>query len=346
MPAGLGRRSGVGLAGWVRVVGTRGSDAAGRRQLRFSSRSLRAWPDGSPDVLPLCLANAHPSAAQPGFRSNRLLSVCFLPLSAWNIRTKSSLRRTRNSPGSLALSPHLVDWKNLALSVGRCRRHYFVAHLGRRHALPATPRIYLRTRIMGFLLAVLCHSRLRNGQHHLHLLGLLQHLSSRRRNPRSCPQYSARHFYFHYRHRHFVSGHADQHPWSASMAAGARLALHRQRLRGKALRLGRGALRHRHGPMDCFRFGVLFPARILPRPVLRSAGWKFFSHLRSRASRKEISAYLASFSGRPYVSLCLALQAQDGNRRGPRHAPYHSVHRSGRRSNAVTTPLVSGASAV
>src|SRR5258705_439855 len=186
----------------------------------------------------------------------------------------------------------------------------------------------------------------RDGQHHLHLLGLLQHLPSRRRNPRSCPQYSARHFYFHYRHRHFVSGHADQHPWRASMAAGARLALHRQRLRGKALRLGCGAFRHRHGSMDCFCFRVLFPARILPRPLLRCAGWKFFSHLRSRASRKEISAYLASFSGRPFVSLFLALQAQNRNCRRPGYAPDHSVHRSGRRSNAVTTPLVSGASAV
>src|SRR6267154_4621550 len=137
MPAGLGRRSRVGLAGWVRVVGTRGSDAAGRRQLRFSSRSLWARPHGPPDVLPLCLANAHPSSAQPGFRSNRLLSVCFLSLSARNIRTKGSLRRARNSPGSLALSPHLFDWKNLALSVGRCRRHHLVAHLGRCHALPA-----------------------------------------------------------------------------------------------------------------------------------------------------------------------------------------------------------------
>src|SRR5882757_792730 len=155
MPVGLGRRSSVGLAGWVRVVGTRGSDAAGRRQLRFSSRSLRARPHGPPDVLPLCLANADPSAAQPGFRSNRLLSVCFLSLSTRNIRTKGSLRRTRNSPGSLALSPHLFDWKNLALSVGRCRRHYFVAHLGRCHALPATPRIYLRAWIVGFLLAIL-----------------------------------------------------------------------------------------------------------------------------------------------------------------------------------------------
>src|SRR5712671_5359366 len=346
MPAGLGRRSSVGFAGWVRVVGTWGSDAAGRRELRFSSRSLRARTHGPPDVLPLCLANADPSAAQPGFGSNRLLSVCFLSLSTRNIRTKGSLRRTSNSPGSLALSPHLVDWKNLALPVGRCCRHHSVAHLGRRHALPATPRVHLRTRIMGFLLAVLCHSRLRDSQHYLHLLGLLQHLPSRRRNPRSCPQYSARHFYFHYRHRHFVSGHADQHPWRLAMAAGARLALHRQRLRGKALRLGRRALRHRHGPMDCFRFRVLFPARILPRPLLRSAGWKFFSHLRSRASRKEISAYLAPFFGRPDLSLSLALQAQNRNCRRPGHAPDHSIHRSGRRSNAVTTPLVSGASAV
>src|SRR6266404_1180217 len=118
MPAGLGRRSSVGFAGWVRVVGTWGSDAAGWRQLRFSSRSLRARPHGPLDVLPLCLANADPSATQPGFRSNRLLAVCFLYLSARNIRTKGSLRRTRNSPGSLALSPHLFDWKNLALSVG------------------------------------------------------------------------------------------------------------------------------------------------------------------------------------------------------------------------------------
>src|SRR5712672_3983108 len=175
MPAGLGRRSSVGFAGWVRVVGTWRSDAAGWRRLRFSSRSLRARPHGPLDVLPLCLANADPSAAQPGFRSNRLLSVCFLSLSARNIRTKGSLRRTRNSPGSLALSPHLFDWKNLALSVGWCCRYYFVAHLGRRHALPAAPRIYLRTRIVGFLMAILCHSRLRDGQHHLHLLGLLQH---------------------------------------------------------------------------------------------------------------------------------------------------------------------------
>src|SRR5712672_3219138 len=346
MPAGLGRWSRVGLAGWVRVVGTWGSHAAGRRQLRFSSRSLRARPHGPPDVLPLRLANADPSSAKPRVRRDRLLSVCFLSLSTRNIRTKGSLRRTRNSPGSLALSPHLFDWKNLALSVGRCGWHHFVAHLGWRHALPATPRIYLRARIVGFLLAVLCHSRLRDGQHHLHLLGLLQHLPSRRRNPRSCPQYSARHFYFHYRHRHFVSGHADQHPWRASMAAGARLALHRQRLRGKALRLGRRSLRHCHGPMDCFRFRVLFAARILPRPLFRCAGWKFLSHLRSRASRKEISAYLASFFGRPYVSLCLALQAQNRNCRRPGHAVDHSIHRSGSRSNAVTTPLVSGASAV
>src|SRR5882724_3331246 len=149
MPAGLGRRSSVGLAGWVRVVGTWRSDAAGRRQLRFSSRSLRARTHGPPDVLPLCLANADPSAAQPGFRSNRLLSVCFLSLSTRNIRTKGSLRRTSNSPGNPAVSPHLFDWKNLALSVGRCCRYYFVAHLGRRHALPTAPRLHLRAGIVG-----------------------------------------------------------------------------------------------------------------------------------------------------------------------------------------------------
>src|SRR5258705_439853 len=189
MPAGLGRRSSVGLAGWVRVVGTWRSDAAGRRQLRFSSRSLRARPHGPPDVLPLCLANADPSSAKPRFRRDRLLTVRFLSVSARNLWTKGSLRRTRNSPGSLALSPHLFDWKNLALSVGRCRRHHLVAHLGRCHALPAAPRLHLRAGIVGLLLAVLCHSRLRDGQHHLHLLGLLQHLPSRRRNPprRSTP---------------------------------------------------------------------------------------------------------------------------------------------------------------
>src|SRR5882762_3811962 len=178
MPAGLGRWSRVGLAGWVRVVGTWGSHAAGRRQLRFSSRSLRTRPHGPPDVLPLCLANADPSSAKPRVRRDRLLSIRFLPLSTWQIRTKSSLRRARNSPRNPALSPHRFHWEDLTLSMGRRCRHHLVAHLGRRHAFPAAPRLHVRAGIVGLLLAVLCYARVRDGQHHLHLLGLLQHLPS------------------------------------------------------------------------------------------------------------------------------------------------------------------------
>jgi len=65
---------------------------------------------------------------------------------------------------------------------------------------------------------------------------------------------------------------------------------------------GASAFRHCHGPMDCFRFRVLFAARILRVPTPR-AGWKisFASSLGVHPEKNfRISLF---FSGRPYVFL-------------------------------------------
>src|SRR5258708_4699500 len=157
--AGLGRRRSARVARRLCLVRTGRCDAACWGQLRFPSRSLRPRPHGSLDVLPVRLADLDSSSLEPGFRRHRLLSIRFLPLPAWKIWTESRLRRARNSARDPALSPHCLHRKNLSFSLGRCCRHDPLAHLGRRHALPAAPRFHLCAGILGSFLAVLGFSR-------------------------------------------------------------------------------------------------------------------------------------------------------------------------------------------
>ena len=164
---GLGAGSGPRAARWLRLGRTRCRDAAGRRLLRFSARSLRPTEIRPPDELPFYLANAHSGAAQHFFRrawlcglleiphrkSPRLRRVARIP--RWvDAPLLRKLRAHRFDSGDrcrrrAALSQNFRDRQNLHRALGDRPRHDFLADLRRRHALQRRASLHLRARLPG-----------------------------------------------------------------------------------------------------------------------------------------------------------------------------------------------------
>jgi len=170
-----------------------------------------------------------------------------------------------------------------------------VAHLGRRHAFPAAPRFHLCAGILGFFLAVFCYPRLRHRQHHLHLLGLLQHLPPRRRNPRSARNIPRGIFIS-------IIGIAILYlamqtsilgvlPWQQAQDSPFIVSAFVEKLYGS------GAARFATAMVLWIAFASVFlrcsdiPASHTPR-----ARWKFLPRFRPRASTEEVPARLAPLS--------------------------------------------------
>src|ERR1700753_2684390 len=115
---------------------------------------------------------------------------------------------------------------------------------------------------MEFVVAVFRNARLGDGEYDLHLLGLLQHLPSRRRDPKSREKYSAWNFSFDHRDRGALPRDADEHPRCFAMAAGSRLTVHRKRLHRKIVWRWRGEIRDGDDFVDRVRVVVFVAARV------------------------------------------------------------------------------------
>ncbi len=68
---------------------------------------------------------------------HRIFAVRFLSSPPRKIRREGALRGAGDRPSAFVISTHQLDWKNLAVSVGRCDRNDLVADLGRCNPLPA-----------------------------------------------------------------------------------------------------------------------------------------------------------------------------------------------------------------
>ena len=99
--AGLGGGGGAGAVRRLRVGGTRRGDAAGRRKLRFSARSVRTGALGTADVVPIYLADAVSRAAEHRFRA-RWVSRIIRRYLTRQVR-HGSLAIDRDTPGSCEL---------------------------------------------------------------------------------------------------------------------------------------------------------------------------------------------------------------------------------------------------
>ena len=346
MPAGVGGGSGLGAAGWFRVVRAGRGDAARRRQLRFSARGVWPGPYGAADVVSLCLANSNSGATQPFLWCNWVLAVCLVPVSAGEVWREGSFGRTGDCSGHSALSQNHFDRKNIGVSMGGCGGHNSVAHLGRSDAFSTSPGFHLRAGGLGFFLALLRGAGLGYGEHNLYVLGLLQHLPPRRRDSPARTQHSPRYFSLHRRHRHFVSRHADEHPGGSAVAAGAGFPLHRERICREAVRRGSRAVRHCYGALDCIRVGLFLASWLFASALFGGARWKFLSRFRARASEKTLPARVVAVSGRGDVYIQLAVPIADRNRCGFGDALDCAIHRPGDRRDIVAQALACGAAAV
>ncbi len=242
----LGRRRRPRTCRRLRLGRTRRRDAASRRQLRFSARSLRTKSLRPPDVVPLHLANALPRPAKHFLRRARIRGLFALP----HRKNGSSKRLARRAPPPIhvrarklqsprrdpphrdrrraPLSPHHRHRQNLHDSLDHRRRHDRLAHLWRRNSLPQRPRLHLSRRRLEPLLDFFRRPRPRLRASDLQLPRLLQRLQSRRRNEKPRAQYPARDFSFDFRHRRALLRAADVHPRRRSLAGSPEIALRRQ----------------------------------------------------------------------------------------------------------------------
>ena len=195
-------------------------------------------------------------------------------------------------------------------------------------------------------MAVFCDAGLGDGEYDLHVLGLLQHLSFGRRDSRSGEKHSARNFSFDHRNRGAVSGDADEHFGCAAVAAGARLAVHRERIHREVVRRRRSEICDGDDFVDRVRIAVLFPAGIFARPVFGGARREFFQRVRAGASEEAIPACVAAIFGRPGVFVRAAVQVADRDRGGAGDATDHSIYWAGGGSCAAAAAVACGEIAI
>src|SRR6266849_1294471 len=124
---------------------------------------------------------------------------------------------------------------------------------------------------------MVCGPRIRDGEHGVQLLGLLQHLPSRRRDQRPGAEYSPRNFSLGSRDCCALPGDADKHSGCGAVAGGSEFPLYREFVRGKTVRTWRGAVCDRHCSMDRPRLRILCSARLFATSVLSRIGRQLFS---------------------------------------------------------------------
>src|SRR5207245_5668726 len=103
------------------------------------------------------------------------------------------------------------DWKNFRFPVDRRRGSDALADLGRPAALQREAGLRFSRGSLCFFQFVVRRAWIGNDQHGLQLLGLLQYLSSRRRDSQSREEHSSRNLPFRGRHCSPVFGDADEY---------------------------------------------------------------------------------------------------------------------------------------
>src|ERR1700730_12541030 len=160
MHSRLGHRRRFGARGRLRLGRTRRRDAASRRQLRFSARSLRTKSFRPPNVVPIHLANALSRSAQYFLGRAWIRGLFALPHRknggskrlarrtppAIHVRARKLQSPRRNPPHrnrrGAPLPPHYRHRQNLHNSLDHRRRHNRLAHLWRRNSLQQRPRLH------------------------------------------------------------------------------------------------------------------------------------------------------------------------------------------------------------
>ena len=185
-----------------------------------------------------------------------------------------------------------------------------------------------------------------NGEHGVQLLGLLQHLSLGRRNPRSGTEYSTRDFSFDFGDCGALSGDADEPSRCGTVAGGAAFSVHREHVRGKTLWAWFGAICHLDGLVDRHGIGVFAAAGLFAGALFGGARWEFLSGICAPASQQTFSARVAAGSRGAGVSLQRFTEAGDGHCRNSFHAAAGAVHWTGSGSDVAAAALGYGAVAV
>ena len=145
-PGRVGGGSAAGGARWLHLGGAWRGDAAGRRKLRLSARSLRARPLGAVDLVPLYLADDFSGAfehrvGRAGIRelfgvSDGEIEPCGgVPENVRRARSECNCRGGDTSDCFAALPADRANRENLRCVQRGGDRHDSVDHLGRRDAL-------------------------------------------------------------------------------------------------------------------------------------------------------------------------------------------------------------------
>src|SRR6266705_3798880 len=191
-----------------------------------------------------------------------------------------------------------------------------------------------------------CGLWVRDGEDGVQLLGLLQHLPPRRRNPGSREEYPARDFHIDCGYRGAVPGDADEHSWRDPLARSAEFSVHLQRVRRETVRTHSSTGCDVDGLVDRPGLGVFGVAWLFARAVFGGFGREFFSGVRALASNQTFPACVAAGLGRACVSLQYQLEAGNRYCGDSFHAPARAIHRTGGGRDGAAAALGPAAIAV
>src|SRR6202022_3955778 len=236
--------------------------------------------------------------------------------------------------------------ENLCPAVGWGGGNPFVAHLGRRSPFRPQTRVRFSTGSVQFVLGLVCWPGLRNGEHRVQLLGLLQYLPSRWRNPESRTEYSTRHFSFRRWYYRALFSDANQHPGRCALARSTEFSVYRQHLRRETLWALRWTLRHVDDFVDCACLRLFSVARVFAGSLRGCSGWQLLCRVRPRASNKTLSSHIAAGLRSAGLSLQYRLETSDCHRRNSFDASARAVYWPGRRRDVAAASLGGGATAV
>ena len=276
------------------------------------------------------LADADSSAAGDCVGCNRIFAIPHVSSSAQHVRAEGGLRRTGVAAHRAALPSHHHHRENFRAAVDRRDRHDDVDYFRRHDAFQREARVHLSRGGVELVVGFLRRARRGDGEHGLHLLGLLQHLQPRRRNPPTGAQHPARNFYLHSRHRRALPFDADEHPGRAALAECGRLEIYCQHIHGTHLRRARGARRDGDDSLDCFCVNFFRAAGLHARAVCGGVRRKFLFHFRARASYEAFPVRFAAVSWRRGARVQPAFQAGVGDQGDSRDAVARAIYRAGR----------------
>src|ERR1700729_3857334 len=118
MPGGMGCGRVVGATRRIYLVGARGGDAAGRRELRVFARGVRAGAHGPDDVVFVCVADADSGAAVSGVGGDWIFAVCVVFVSAGEVRREGGFGRIGARAGFAVVPTDRFDRADFAVFVG------------------------------------------------------------------------------------------------------------------------------------------------------------------------------------------------------------------------------------